>query len=196
MQAEIVIYFTSLVTEDNCYCRLVLKEWARDQLLECIHLAHFLVDQGGMLFENVQPLIQLCAELALSSTPEGRDDFSPPFSFDQVESLVWLLENDPAFFMERYAACSQQVLSDCIHSVQSLVSKAVCESMFVQPVLQARSDLLYLAKPQQPSPAINHLPSQESIPPLLMATSATAQYTQLSTQYYYLCVHITYMFQI
>lgn len=54
IQSEIVVHLASLVTEDN-YCRLVV-EWARDQLLECICLAHSLVDQGGM-FENVQPVI-------------------------------------------------------------------------------------------------------------------------------------------
>ena len=51
-----------------------------------------------MSFNDVQPLIRLCVKLALLFFPDGSDDFSPPFSRDQVESLVWLMEDDPASF--------------------------------------------------------------------------------------------------
>lgn len=185
MNFDEIVYYSLLAAEDNEYCCQTLKDWTRDQLLETIQTAHLLVDQGHVLFEDVQPLIQLCTKSALSCIPEGSDDFSPPFSCDQVESLVWLLEDDPASFDEHYSACSQQVLSDCIYSVQSLVSQAVCESAFVQPLLQAWSDLLSLAKPHYSSPAINHLLSKRSISPSPMATSATTQFNQLPTKYYH-----------
>lgn len=58
--------------------KFFFKKWKKqyfknrilDKMLECIRLAHSLIDQGSMLFGNVQPLIQVCAELALSSTPK------------------------------------------------------------------------------------------------------------------------------
>lgn len=53
------------------------------------------------MFGDVQPLNQVCAELALSSIPEGSDNFSPPFSMAQVESLVCLKEDDSAYFLSK-----------------------------------------------------------------------------------------------
>ncbi|CAI9604028.1 unnamed protein product, partial [Staurois parvus] len=97
-----------------------------------------LVDQGTE-FSEVQPLIQVCAELARSCTPESRDDFFPPFSADQVESLVWLLEEDPDCFHQHYAACPSHVLRECIDAVQSLIRQAMCKLSVVQPILQTRT---------------------------------------------------------
>ncbi|CAI9594367.1 unnamed protein product [Staurois parvus] len=135
MHPDEVMYLSLLVFDDRDYAYQTLKEYNRNQLLECIWVAHVLVDQGTE-FSEVQPLIQVCAELASSGTPESRNDFLPPFSADQVESLVWLLEDDVECFLEHYSACSQQVLRDCINAVQSLTRQALCKRSFVQPVLQ------------------------------------------------------------
>ena len=104
----------------------VLEGWTSDQLMDTIRSAHSMVDQGYMSFDDIQPLIRLCVKLALSVIPDGSDDFSPPFSRDQVESLVWLMEDDPTSFDEHYSSCPQQKLSECISSVQSLIRQGVC----------------------------------------------------------------------
>ncbi|CAI9536312.1 unnamed protein product, partial [Staurois parvus] len=137
MHLDEVVYLSLLVFDDRDYAYQTLKEYTRDQLLESIRIAHCLVDQGTE-FSEVQPLIQVCAELALSCTTESRDDFFP-FSADQVESLKWLLEDHPDCFHEHYAACPSHVLMDCINAVQSLVRQAICKLSFVQPVLQTWS---------------------------------------------------------
>lgn len=102
-------------------------------------------------------------------------------------SLVWLLEDDPTYFFEHYSACSQQVITECIDSVQALVTQAECKLQFVQPLLLAWSDMLQSApaNPQQTTSAIRHLPTQMPFSPLPMATSVTAQYTLLLTKYQY-----------
>lgn len=81
-----------------------------------------------------------------------------PFSMAQVESLV-LLEDDLAYFLEHYSACSHQVLRECINAVQSLVRQAACKPNFVQPLLQAWSDILHSVRLQQPIPATRDLPT-------------------------------------
>ena len=106
MNPNVIPYYALLASKSGDYLRQTLKEWTRDQLLEIIRLAHSQVDQGCVLFGEVQPLIQICAELALSCVPGTCDDFSPPFSADQVESLVWLLEDDPSCFCEHYSVCT------------------------------------------------------------------------------------------
>lgn len=64
MHSDKVVYYALLASESSEYCCQALKEWTSDQLLGSIHLAHSLVDQGYMPFGDVQPLIQMCAELA------------------------------------------------------------------------------------------------------------------------------------
>ncbi|CAI9562468.1 unnamed protein product [Staurois parvus] len=177
MDLDEVVYLYLLVFDDREYAYQTLKEYPRDELLECIRLAHVLVDQGTE-FSEVQPLIQVCAELVSSGTPECRDEFLPPFSADQVESLVWLLEDDVDCFLDHYAACSPQTLRDCINAVQSLVRQALCKLSFVQPILQTWTDLLHPASVslQKPSPASNlfpqsSIPAFPTAPPALLSTA-------------------------
>ncbi|CAI9544315.1 unnamed protein product, partial [Staurois parvus] len=179
MDLDEVVYFSLLVFDEKDYAYQTLKEYTQDQLLECIRIAHCLVDQGTE-FSEVQPLIQVCAELAQSCTPESRDDFFPPFSVDQVESLVWLLEDDPDCFHEHYAAGPSHVLMDCINAVQSLIRQARCKLSFVKPVLQTWTYLLHPASVglQHHSSAQGTLPASPTAPPVM------AQYTLLTTTYH------------
>ncbi|XP_040191759.1 uncharacterized protein LOC120924781 [Rana temporaria] len=124
MHLEEIVYLSLLATDDRDFCYQELSEYTSEQLLECIRMAHVFIDHGSVLFDDVQPLIRICTELAQSDAATGRDDYTPPFSAAQVESLVWLLEDDSAFFYEQYSACPQQVLAACINSVQSLVRQA------------------------------------------------------------------------
>ena len=105
MHLEDIVYLSLLATDDRDFCYQELSEYTSEQLLECIRMAHVFIDHGSVLFEDVQPLIQICTELALSDASSGGDDYTPPFSATQVESLVWLLEDDSAFFHEQYSAC-------------------------------------------------------------------------------------------
>lgn len=88
---------------------------------------------------------------------------------------------------EHYSACPQQKLRECIHSVQTIVRQAACDPSFVQPVLQAWSDILQSppANPQQTTSAIRHLPAQMYCSPSPMATSVAVQYTRLPIKYQY-----------
>ncbi|CAI9540381.1 unnamed protein product [Staurois parvus] len=176
MDLDEVVYLSLLVCDDREYAYQTLKEYPRDELLECIRIAHVLVDQGTE-FSEVQPLIEVCAELVSSGTPECRDEFLPPFSADQVESLVWLLEDDVGYFLERYSTCSPQVLRDCINAVQSLVRQALCKLSFVQPILQTWTDLLHPASVSLQ----HHSSTQGTLPASPTAPPVTAQYTLTTT---------------
>ena len=183
MQSEEVFYFSLLVTEDREYCRQILKTYTSEQLLECIRLAHSFVDKGRVLFKEIQPLIQLCAELALSNTPKGGDDYSPPFSVSQVVSLVWLLEDDKPYFIEHYSVYSPEALLDCMNAVYSLIRQGGCKLSFVQALLQTWSDLSNLASANshQSTSASGHQFSQSLSSPLPVATTAAVRYGLLST---------------
>ncbi|XP_077334538.1 uncharacterized protein LOC143975853 [Lithobates pipiens] len=187
MHLDDILYLSLLATDDRDFCRQTLGEYTREQLLECIRIAHVFVDQGSFLFEDVQPLIWICTELALSDASSGGDDYTPPFSAAQVESLVWLLEDDSPFFFEQYSACPKQVLAACIDSVQSLVRQTVCKPDFVQPLLQAWSSLLYSASvsSQPPISVSRYQPAGISSSLLPPTTTISDPYTLLPMKYQY-----------